>query len=184
MGPLGHFGPSGPFWAPWAILGHFRPFWAILGTLGHFGQFWALWAILGPLGYSVPYGPFWALWGILGPLGHFESFWAADGDGRMFKKNIGALWRNPFLVVCQIHLNQRSDQLLSGCLICWSKARRWLIKRRGKWWSSWRPTSGWFRTFGAGGQQPGGGLGPSETISSPGELPQSYTNPIDSFLCQ
>ena len=47
------------------------------------------------------------------------------------------------------------------------------------WW--WRPTSGWFRTFGAGGQQPGG---PSETISSPGELPQSYTNPIDSFLCQ
>ena len=87
--------------------------------------------------------------------------------GECFKKNIGALWRNPFLVVCQIHLNQRSDQLLSGCLICWSKARRWLIKRRGKWWSSWRPTSGWFRTFGAGGQQPGGGLGPSETISLP-----------------
>ena len=56
--------------------------------------------------------------------------------GECLKKNIGALWRNPFLVVCQIHLNQRSDQLLSGCLICWSKARRWLIKRRGKWWSS------------------------------------------------
>ena len=97
----------------------------------------------------------------------------------MFKKNIGALWRNPFLVVCQIHLNQRSDQLLSGCLICWSKARRWLMKRRGKWWSPWRPTSGWFRTFGAGGQQPGGGLGQpgAGALQQPcpsGKLFQSY----------
>ena len=46
------------------------------------------------------------------------------------------------------------------------------------WW--WRPTSGWFRTFGAGGQQPGGGLGPSETISLPSD---SYSEKFEILNC-
>ena len=66
--------------------------------------------------------------------------------GNKKKKYWSSFGEINFWVVWEIHLDQRSDQLLSRCRTGWSNARRWFRKWPGRWWNSWRPTWGWWRT--------------------------------------
>ena len=77
--------------------------------------------------------------------------------GKRKKKYWSSLGEIHFLVVWEIHLDQRSNQLLFRCRTGWSNARRWL---------KWKGCGGVLRDhgdgggqLGAGGLQPGGGLG-------------------------